>query len=212
MKTTRTLVALFLLLLICSNASARQNGGFTLEQDLSSPFPSELVAARRGSRGASEYQDIVAAANYLRSRDDVDAKRVGLWGGSYGGYLTALGLARDSDIFAAGVDLHGVHDWSQRISGASWIDYDSCEAQRAAFESSPVGSIAKWRSPVLLIQGDDDRNVSFSQMVDLARRLREQNVEFEQLVFPDEVHDFLLQRNWLAAYHAASDFFDRKLK
>ncbi|HZT59183.1 MAG TPA: prolyl oligopeptidase family serine peptidase, partial [Pyrinomonadaceae bacterium] len=62
------------------------------------------------------------------------------------------------------------------------------------------------------IQGDDDRNVSFSQMVDLARRLREQNVEFEQLVFPDEVHDFLLQRNWLAAYHAASDFFDRKLK
>jgi len=49
-------------------------------------------------------------------------------------------------------------------------------------------------------------------MVDLARRLREQNIEFEQLVFPDEVHDFLLQRNWLAAYHAASDFFDRKLK
>jgi dipeptidyl aminopeptidase/acylaminoacyl peptidase len=170
------------------------------------------MAPKRGARGASEYQDVLAAAKYLRSRDDVDAKHVGLWGGSYGGYLTALGLARDSDIFAAGVDLHGVHDWSQRISGASWIDYSSHDAQKIALEASPVGSVSKWRSPVLLIQGDDDRNVSFSQMVDLARRLREQNVEFEQLVFPDEVHDFLLQRDWLAAYHAASDFFDRKLK
>jgi dipeptidyl aminopeptidase/acylaminoacyl peptidase len=170
------------------------------------------MAPKRGAHGASEYQDIIAAAKYLRSRDDVDAKHIGLWGGSYGGYLTALGLARDSDLFAAGVDLHGVHDWSQRISGASWIDYASRDAQKLALESSPVGSLSRWRSPVLLIQGDDDRNVSFSQMVDLARRLREQSVEFEQLVFPDEVHDFLLHRHWLAAYHAASDFFDRKLK
>ncbi|PYS84146.1 MAG: S9 family peptidase [Acidobacteria bacterium] len=170
------------------------------------------MAPKRGARGASEYQDIVAAAKYLRSRDDIDGRAVGLWGGSYGGYLTALGLARDSELFAAGVDLHGVHDWSQRISGASWIDYGNRDAQKTALESSPVASVSKWRSPVLLIQGDDDRNVSFSQMVDLARRLREQNVEFEQLVFPDEVHDFLLHRHWLAAYHAASDFFDRHLK
>src|SRR5262245_22552586 len=68
-------------------------------------------APKRGARGASEYQDILAAANYLRARSDIDANRIGLWGGSYGGYLTALGLARNSDMFAAGVDLHGVHDW-----------------------------------------------------------------------------------------------------
>jgi dipeptidyl aminopeptidase/acylaminoacyl peptidase len=170
------------------------------------------MAPKRGARGASEYQDILAAARYLRGRDDIDDKRVGLWGGSYGGYLTALGLARDSDLFAAGVDLHGVHDWSQRISGASWIDYGSRDAQKVALEASPVGSVQKWRSPVLLIHGDDDRNVSFSQTTDLARRLREQNVEFEQIVFPDDVHDFLLHRHWLRAYAAAADFFDRHLK
>jgi dipeptidyl aminopeptidase/acylaminoacyl peptidase len=170
------------------------------------------MAPKRGARGASEYQDILAAAKYLRGRDDVDDKRVGLWGGSYGGYLTALGLARDSDIFAAGVDMHGVHDWSQRLSGASWIDYNNRDAQKIALESSPVGSITKWRSPVLLIHGDDDRNVSFSQTVDLARRLREQNVEFKQLIFPDDVHDFLLHRHWLAAYTAAADFFDYRLR
>ena len=170
------------------------------------------MAAKRGARGASEYQDVVAGANYLRDRADIDAKRIGLWGGSYGGYLTALGLARNSDLFAAGVDLHGVHDWSRSISTAIWIDYSNRDAQKIALEASPIGSIAKWRSPVLLIQGDDDRNVAFSQTVDLARRLREQNVTFEQLVFPDEVHDFLLHRHWLAAYHAASDFFDKYLK
>ena len=55
---------------------------------------------------------MVGAGLYLRARADVDPKRIGLWGGSYGGYLTALGLARASDLFAAGVDFHGVHDWS----------------------------------------------------------------------------------------------------
>jgi len=170
------------------------------------------MAAGRGARGATEYQDIIAAALYLRRRGDINPAKIGLWGGSYGGYLTALGLARNSDLFAAGVDLHGVHDWSQIISVARWVDYDSPQALQTAFQSSPVASIARWRSPVLLIHGDDDRNVSFSQSVDLVRRLREQNVHFEQLVFPDEIHDFLLHRHWLQAYHAASDFFDSQLK
>ena len=170
------------------------------------------MAAHRGARGASEYQDVVAAAEYLRARSDVDTKHVGLWGGSYGGYLTALGLARNSDIFAAGVDMHGVHDWSRSISNANWIDYTNRDAQKIAVDASPIGAIEKWRSPVLLIQGDDDRNVAFNQMVDLVRRLREQHVEFEQIVFPDEVHDFLLHRTWLRAYHATSDFFDKHLK
>jgi len=69
-----------------------------------------------------------------------------------------------------------------------------------------------WRSPVLLIQGDDDRNVPFSQTVDLAQRLRAQHVPFEQLVLPDEIHDFLLWKTWIKVYGATADFFDRTLK
>jgi N-acyl-D-aspartate/D-glutamate deacylase/acetyl esterase/lipase len=169
-------------------------------------------AKNGGGRGASEYQDIVAAAQYLRSRSDIDQSKIGLWGGSYGGYLTALGLARNSDLFACGVDLHGVHDWSLRISGATWIEYGDRDAVKIARESSPIGSVDKWRSPVLLIHGDDDRNVAFSQTVDLVRRLRDQKVEFEQIVYPDEVHDFLLHRHWLEIYDAAAKFFDKHLK
>jgi N-acyl-D-aspartate/D-glutamate deacylase/dipeptidyl aminopeptidase/acylaminoacyl peptidase len=170
------------------------------------------VVTNGGGRGAAEYQDVVAAANYLRSRDDIDQSRIGLWGGSYGGYLTALGLARNSDLFAAGVDIHGVHDWSVRFSGTSWIDYGERDALKIARESSPIGSIDKWRSPVLLVHGDDDRNVAFSQTVDLVRRLRDQKVYFEQIVYPDEIHDFLLHRSWLDIFKAAADFFDRRLK
>ncbi|HKP85138.1 MAG TPA: prolyl oligopeptidase family serine peptidase [Blastocatellia bacterium] len=166
-------------------------------------------AKHRGPRGASEYQDVVAGGKYLQSRKDVDPKRIGLWGGSYGGYLTAMGLARDSDMFAAGVDLHGVHDWSRRVGAAPWATGDLVKLGR---ESSPMTSVEKWKSPVLLIHGDDDRNVAFNQTVDLVRRLRERGVEFEELVFPDEVHDFLRHENWLRAYAAGAEFFDKHLK
>ena len=169
------------------------------------------LAQHRGARGASEYQDVVAGAKYLRERDDVDKKRVGLWGGSYGGYLTALGLARNSDIFAAGVDFHGVHDWSQRVAGLP-LPVEAPDRARLARDSSPISSVDKWKSPVLLIHGDDDRNVEFSQTVNLVRRLRANGVYFEELIFPDEIHDFLRHQDWLRAYHAGSDFFDKRLK
>lgn len=169
------------------------------------------LAPHRGARGASEYQDVVAGAKYLRSRDDVDTRRIGLWGGSYGGYLTALGLARNSDIFSAGVDFHGVHDWSQRVAGLP-LQFNNQEQNRVARESSPIAAVDKWKSPVLLIHGDDDRNVEFSQTVNLVRLLRKNGVYFEELIFPDEIHDLLLHKDWLRSYHAGADFFDKHLK
>ncbi len=172
-------------------------------------------APNSGWRGAAEYNDVLAGAKYLQSLPIVDKKRIGLWGGSYGGYLTALGLARNSDIFAAGVDFHGVHDWSvflPRWENLATAAPDAREANKLAYESSPVASIATWKSPVLLIHGDDDRNVGFNQTEDLAQRLRHQKVPFEQLIFPDDIHDFLLWKNWVHAYKATGEFFDRNLK
>ena len=175
--------------------------------------------ANGGWRGGAEYQDLYAAGRYLQSLSYVDSQKIGLWGGSYGGYMTAMGLARNSDLFKAGVDLHGVHDWSVflahwgELTGARSAgtppDYE--QAVKLAFESSPNASVDKWRSPVLLIQGDDDRNVPFSQTVDLAEQLRDRKVPFEEIVFPDEIHDFLRWSSWMHAYAAAADFFDRTL-
>jgi dipeptidyl aminopeptidase/acylaminoacyl peptidase len=170
-------------------------------------------ALRYGAVGASEFNDVLGAASYLRSRTDVDASRIAMWGGSYGGYLTALGLARASEQFRAGVDLHGVHDW--RTETKLFLPSDDLEVQQAAsrlaLESSPMAHVKTWRSPVLLIHGDDDRNVEFRQTVQLVEALRGQGVEFEQLIFPDEVHAFLTHSSWREAFWAAADFLDRKL-
>ena len=166
-------------------------------------------APGRAGRGASEYQDVVAAGRFLQNRPEVDPKRIGLWGGSYGGYLTALGLGRNSDLFAAGVDFHGVHDWPTDNWDGKNIP---AELTKLAHDSSPVTAVNTWNSPVLFIHGGDDRNVYFAQTVDLVARLREKGVSIEQLIFPDEIHDFLLHRSWLAAYQATSDFFDGRLK
>ncbi len=156
----------------------------------------------------------MGSALYLKNRPDVDPARIGLWGGSYGGYLTAMGLAKAPDLFAAGVDIHGVHDWNVVIK--NFVPDYNPEARpdfaKLAFDSSPMAYIKDWRAPVLLIHGDDDRNVPFSETVDLAESLRNQGVYFEQLIFPDEVHSFLLHRNWIAAFRASLDFFNRQLK
>ena len=170
-----------------------------------------------GAAGASEYNDLLAAADYLRERADVDPARIGLWGGSYGGYMTALGLARNSDLFKAGVDLHGVHDWhhwtlATERDNVPLYGLDAPAAVLAtALAASPISSIATWRSPVLLIQGDDDHNVAFSESVRLVEALRHQGVDYSELVLPDEIHGFLRHASWLRAYAATAAFLDGKL-
>lgn len=170
-------------------------------------------AENYGAAGGSEFNDVLGAGLYLRSRDDVDPERIGLWGGSYGGYLTAMGLSRASHLFRAGVDFHGVHDWNVGIATfvPSYDPKDDPEAARIAFDASPMSTLDGWRSPVLLIHGDDDRNVRFLETVALVEQLRARDVHVETLVFPDEVHGFLLHRSWLAAYRATAEFFERMM-
>src|SRR6185436_2732574 len=100
-------------------------------------------------RGAAEYRDILAAGRYLQSRKDVDPKRVGIWGASLGGYLTALALGRNSDVFAAGVDIHGVHDripalTPEQLARAAVsdgiADADLKQALKTAYDSSPIAA------------------------------------------------------------------------
>ena len=180
--------------------------------------------ANAGSRGASEYQDVKAAGEWLRALPQVDPDRIGIYGGSYGGYLTALALGRDSNIFSAGVDLHGVHDYSTPDSGAGRAlaaamsgnghsaPPDAEEAMEIAWNSSPVASVATWRSPVLLIHGEDDRNVRFSQTVDLVQRLAAQGVDYEELVLVDDTHHWMMHANAVKADQATVDYLIRKLK
>ena len=163
-----------------------------------------------GAGGASELNDILGGALYLRGRSDVDPSRIGLWGGSYGGLMTALGLARAPDLLAAGVDYAGVHDWRPLLPQLNEPTAPK-GASELAFQSSAMATIDKWRAPVLLVHADDDRNVPFAQTVQLVQALRPKGVEVEQVVLPDEIHDLLRHRSWLTFFEAADDFFARRL-
>lgn len=158
------------------------------------------TAPNTGGRGNAEYQDVLAAGRYLQTRSDVDPDRIGIWGLSYGGVLTAQALARNSDIFKVGVDLAGVHLWGSSIDPAS-----------LSFQSSAIGAIGTWKSPVLLLHGDDDRNVAFAQTTGLVQLLRAHGVDFELIVFPDDVHDSLIYRRWIYTFERASEFIGRHI-
>ncbi|WP_277477274.1 S9 family peptidase [Catalinimonas alkaloidigena] len=168
-----------------------------------------------GSRGASEYQDVKAAGEWLAEQSFVDPDRIGIYGGSYGGYLTALALGRDSDLFAAGVDIHGVHN---RVGGRYAFDAaeyeqapDLQEAMDVAWQSSPVSAVDSWTSPVLIIHGDDDRNVNFHQSVDLVGRLMKKDVPMETIVIVDDTHHFMKYANQHKVNEAAAEYLIRKL-
>ena len=171
-------------------------------------------ALNYGAQGASEANDVIGAGLYLRSRNDVDSKHIALWGGSYGGYLTAFGLAKASDIFACGVDIHGVHNWNTELpTFAPSYDPQKKDAfAKLAYQSSPIAYADGWRSPVLFIHGDDDRNVPFNETVTMVEELRKRKVYFEELILPDEIHDFLLFKSWLKVYNATFDFIDKEMK
>jgi dipeptidyl aminopeptidase/acylaminoacyl peptidase len=159
------------------------------------------TAANTGGRGNAEYQDVVAGGKYLQSRPDVDPNRVGIWGLSYGGVLTSQALARNSDIFKVGVDLAGVHLWG-----------NSLDPDNVSYQASTISAIDTWKSPVLLVHGDDDRNVQFSQTTGLVQLLRAHNVYHELIVFTDDTHEPLLHKRYLYAFNRLEEFIGRFLK
>ncbi|HEX8806924.1 MAG TPA: prolyl oligopeptidase family serine peptidase [Candidatus Aquilonibacter sp.] len=162
-------------------------------------------------RGASEYQDVLAGGRWLQKQPEVDPKRIGIYGLSYGGLLTALALARNSDIFKAGADFSGVHNWATLFDRAGRT-VGTPEQRAVAEKSTAIGWLNMWRSPVLISQGDDDRNVAFSQGVDLATRLRSRGIHVETLVFPNETHEPSVWAHLVQQYQTAAAFLVKELQ
>lgn len=164
-----------------------------------------------GPDGASELNDLLGAVSYLQSRKDVDPRRVGIWGASYGGLMTALGLARASKDIAAGVDYAGVYNWASFLASIG-VAVEAGDASRRAFESSPAATIEQWRSPVLVVQADDDRNVPLQQSLELIEDLRTHHVEYDEIMYPNEIHDLARYASWMALFDATDEYLNRHLQ
>ena len=167
---------------------------------------------RFGAGGASELDDIIGAAKYMQSRPDVDPKRLGVWGGSYGGRMTLLALAQAPQYFAAGASYSGIYDW------VTMPEFDVNGAQpgneaavKLAYDSGPVAHMDKWRAPVLLMLGDADPIVNIQQTTALAAVLRGKKIPVEVPMIPDEVHFLLRESSWNTVFEATRHYFDRHL-
>ena len=163
-----------------------------------------------GPDGGSEVNDILGTVSYLQGRKDVDARKVGVWGGSYGGLMTALALARASKDIAAGVDYAGVYNWDTMLASLG-VSVEPGEATRRGFDSSPIATIDQWHSPVLVVQADDDRNVPLQQSLELIEDLRLHHVDHEVIIMPNEIHDLARYSSWMTLFKATDAYLNRYL-
>ncbi len=189
----------------------------------SSGYGKTFFAADDGKHGREPLWDTVSAKQYLQSLDYVDPDRIGIIGGSYGGYMTVAALAFKPEEFKVGVDLFGVTNWVRTLESipAWW------EAQRSALykeigdpttqreflvATSPLFHADKIRRPLMVLQGANDPRVLQSESDDIVAAVRKNGVPVEYVVFPDEGHGFSKKNNQIEGYGKVLVFLDTYLK
>ncbi len=164
--------------------------------------------------GGHDLNDVVDGVSYLARVHKVDAKRVGVYGGSYGGFITLMALFTSPDTFAAGAALRPVTDWAhynhQYTSNILNEPQGDAEAYR---KSSPIYFAEGLKAPLLIAHGMVDVNVHFQDSVRLAQRLIELRKEnWELAVYPVEDHGFVQAASWADEYKRILRLFETNLK
>ena len=189
----------------------------------SSGYGKTFFAADDKRHGKEPLWDAVDAKKYLATLPYVDANRIGIMGGSYGGYMVVAALAFEPEVFDVGVDIFGVTNWLRTLSGipAWW------EAQRKAlyaelgdpgsdekmlYEISPVFHAAKIRKPLIVLQGANDPRVIKAESDDIVNAVTKNGVPVEYIIFTDEGHGLTKKKNQIEAYSAILKFLDTHLK
>ena len=169
--------------------------------------------------GGGELKDLGEAARFLRSLDWVDPDRIGVFGGSFGGFATLSCISRLPEYWAAAVDIVGPSNlitFAQSVPPtwrdfmAEWVGDPERDAELLR-ERSPITYVDQIRAPLLVIQGAKDPRVHRNESEQMVARLRELGREVEYLLFEDEGHGFTKRANNLKAFRAAAEFFERKL-
>ncbi|HSS76582.1 MAG TPA: prolyl oligopeptidase family serine peptidase [Thermoanaerobaculia bacterium] len=164
--------------------------------------------------GHPELEDLQDGVAWLVAHKSVDPKRVGVYGGSYGGFMTYMALFRAPDLFAAGAALRPVSDWTYYNDDYTSNILNRPEEDPDAYtKSSPIEYVAGLRKPLLICDGMLDDNVFFQDNVRLVQRLIELKKEnFETAIYPVESHGFVQPTSWLDEYRRIYKLFERYLK
>ena len=164
--------------------------------------------------GGKDLQDIVDGAKFLAAEENVDPKRIGVYGGSYGGFITLMAMFTTPDVFAAGAALRPVTDWARYNHGYTSnilnIPQKDAEAYR---KSSPIYFAEGLKGALLILHGMVDVNVHFQDSVRLAQRLIELRKEnWELAPYPVEDHGFVEETSWADEYKRILKLFEQNLR
>jgi dipeptidyl aminopeptidase/acylaminoacyl peptidase len=193
-----------------------QHGYVVLDMDYraSAGYGRDWRTAIYRQMGHPELEDLEDGVAWLEAHKQVDGRRVGVYGGSYGGFMTLMALFRHPDLFAAGAALRPVSDWAHYD-----VDYTSAilntpEIDPEAYAaSSPIEFAAGLARPLLICDGMQDDNVFFEDTVRLTQRLIELKKEnFEVAIYPLESHSFRQPTSWLDEYRRIFKLFEAHLK
>jgi len=170
--------------------------------------------------GGREFDDVLDGIDALTGRFPIDRKRVGITGGSYGGYFTALGVTRHSDRFAAGVELFGISNWVSFIgqtdtpaenSNVHWALW-CYEHADACWKASPIAHVGKAATPTLILHGEKDERVPKPQGDELYAALKWKGVPVEYVVFPREKHGFRERAHQIETFDRLLAWMEKYLK
>jgi dipeptidyl aminopeptidase/acylaminoacyl peptidase len=176
--------------------------------------------ANRRDWGGKDLEDVARGAAWLGDQKLADPSRIGVYGQSYGGYLTLMSLALRPDRFAAGVSVVGVVSWKTMVetTRGDLREYllrelgDPVKDAELYRERSPLTHASKIRSPLLVLQGENDPRVPRSEAEQVVKALRDGGKPHEYHVYPGEGHGFRVTENRIDALRRALDWFDRHLR
>jgi dipeptidyl aminopeptidase/acylaminoacyl peptidase len=163
--------------------------------------------------GGRDLQDEVDGSKYLHERFGIDPKRIGIYGGSYGGFMTLMALFTESRHFGAGAAIRSVADWAHYNHGyTSRILNTPAQDSVAYRQSSPIYFADGLQDPLLMLHGMVDDNVHFEDIVRLTQRLIELGkTNWDLAVYPVERHDFVRTTSWQDEYRRIYELFDRTI-
>src|SRR5438552_9562613 len=161
--------------------------------------------------GGHELEDVVDGAKFLVDTEKVDPKRIGVYGGSYGGFITLMAMFTTPDVFAAGAALRPVTDWSRYNHNYTSDILNLPQTDAEAYkQSSPIYFAEGLKGALLICHGMVDTNVHFQDSVRLAQRLIElRKTDWELAGYPVENHGFEEETSWADEYKRILKLFDR---
>jgi dipeptidyl aminopeptidase/acylaminoacyl peptidase len=190
----------------------------------SSGYGKTFYAADDRKHGDADLKDCVAAKDYLATLPFVDTEKIGIMGGSYGGYMTMAALAFTPEEFKVGVNLFGVTNWlrtlksipswwgSQRTALYTELGDPYSVDSTALYNKSPLFFADKITKPFIVLQGSNDPRVLQVESDEMVEAARKNNVPVEYVIFPDEGHGFVKKENNIKAYESILKFLDKHLK